>query len=314
MSRARVHGAGPTGCLAALALAQVGWQVQLNDPLERAVLLRRQRAYALTHSSMGFLDRLGLGRAVAPHLVPFSSLELMDQGTGRQSHFSGADLGQRGLLVDADLRRSRLHRRLGVDNFRGLSELFAETPPQLEELFQWVQPNLAFLPAGPSLPDPARLLSSPRCAEIVAQIRDQQQFDLILFDTPPAMDLVDPLLIAEHTDGLMLLVSVGQIHRDLPAQVVRKVKESNLDLLGVVTNQRVEILTASGGDYNYAYGYASSYNRYSEGASKAPQSSPEDKSSLQKAAAAVLRSANSRLQGAKPTPASDDESQDRTQS
>ena len=96
MSRARVHGAGPTGCLAALALAQVGWEVHLDDPLDASMLLRRQRAYALTHSSMGLLDRLGLGQALAPQLVPFSSLELMDQGTGRQCHFSGADLGQRG--------------------------------------------------------------------------------------------------------------------------------------------------------------------------------------------------------------------------
>ena len=96
MSRARVHGAGPTGCLAALALAQVGWEVHLDDPLEAPVLLRRQRAYALTHSSMGLLERLGLGQALAPQLVPFSSLELMDQGTGRQCHFSGADLGQGG--------------------------------------------------------------------------------------------------------------------------------------------------------------------------------------------------------------------------
>lgn len=96
MSRARVHGAGPTGCLAALALAQVGWEVYLDDPLEAPVLLRRQRAYALTHSSMGLLDRLCLAQALAPQLVPFSSLELMDQGTGRQCHFSGADLGQGG--------------------------------------------------------------------------------------------------------------------------------------------------------------------------------------------------------------------------
>ncbi len=94
MSQARVHGAGPTGCLAALALAQVGWEVQLCDPLDANQLLRRQRAYALTHSSAALLDRLGLWQAIKPQLAPFSSLELWDQGTGRQSHFSVADLGR----------------------------------------------------------------------------------------------------------------------------------------------------------------------------------------------------------------------------
>ena len=93
MSQARVHGAGPTGCLAALALAQVGWQVHLHDPLDASGLLRRQRAYALTHSSFGLLDRLGLWQMLEPQLVPFSSLELWDQGTGRQCQFNAADLG-----------------------------------------------------------------------------------------------------------------------------------------------------------------------------------------------------------------------------
>jgi len=106
MSQAHVHGAGPTGCLAALALAQVGWQVHLYDPLDAPALLGRQRAYALTHSSASLLDRLGLWQALKPRLVPFSSLELWDQGTGRQCHFSGDDLGQgqrRGRAASGDL-------------------------------------------------------------------------------------------------------------------------------------------------------------------------------------------------------------------
>lgn len=304
-------------------LARVPFLPLITDqPMAEAIKrMEPEEKFGLRESLRSFYQSLRILRANRTLRVVAITSSSAGEGKTTTISLLGqtlVDMGMKVLLVDADLRRARLHHRLGVDNFRGLSELFAETPPQLEELFQWIQPNLAFLPAGPNLPDPARMLSSPRCAEIVAQIRDQQQFDLILFDTPPAMDLVDPLLIAEHMDGLMLLVSLGQIHRDLPAQVVRKVKESKVDLLGVVTNQRVEILTASGGDYgyayDYAYGYASSYSRYSEGASKAPQSSPEDKSSLQKAASAVLRSANSRLQGAKPTPASDDESQDRTQS
>ena len=47
------------------------------------------------------------------------------------------------LLVDADLRRARLHRRLGVDNSRGLSELFGEAPPPLDDLLQWINPLTA---------------------------------------------------------------------------------------------------------------------------------------------------------------------------
>ena len=123
MSRARVHGAGPTGCLAALALAQAGWQVSLHDPLDGPLLLRRQRAYALTHSSADLLERLGLWQQLTPQLVPFSSLELWDQGTGRQCPFTAADLapGHRrgrgaGVAPDpASAANARAHRsdRLG---------------------------------------------------------------------------------------------------------------------------------------------------------------------------------------------------------
>ena len=167
------------------------------------------------------------------------------------------DMGMKVLLVDADLRRPRLHQRLGLDNTRGISELFSENPPPLEDLYHWVNPNLALLAVGNKLPDPARLLSSERCGEIIQQIRDQQEFNLIVFDTPPALELVDPLLISEHMDGLILLVSLGKIPRELPVQVIRKIKESGVDLLGVVTNQRT--FTASGYGYGYGYGYGERY-------------------------------------------------------
>ena len=113
-----------------------------------------------------------------------------------------ADLGLKVLLVDGDLRQVRLHQRLGVDNSRGWSEMFGETPPPLEELIQWPEANLA-ASGGPRPPDAAKLLSSQRCGTVILQIRDLVDFDLVLFDTPPALDLVDPLLLAEHLDGLL---------------------------------------------------------------------------------------------------------------
>lgn len=182
------------------------------------------------------------------------------------------DMGMKVLLVDADLRRARLHQRLGLDNSYGISQMFVESPPALDDLYQWVNPNLAVLTGGTPLPDPARLLSSSRCGEIIQEIRAQKQFDLILFDTPPAFELVDPLLIAEHMDGLLLLVSVGKVNRDLPAQVVRKIQATNVDLLGIVVNQRVESASGIGG-YGYGYGYG--YSNYGYISAYAPLPNPE---------------------------------------
>ena len=93
--RALVNGAGPTGALTALALADAGWQVQISDPLPAAVLLERSRAYAFTHSSQRLLEQLGLWSVVQALLVPFRSLQLLDLATQRQVPFCLADLGSR---------------------------------------------------------------------------------------------------------------------------------------------------------------------------------------------------------------------------
>lgn len=96
---ARVNGAGPTGALAALALARAGWRVQLVDPLTPAQLASRSRAYALTHSSRALLEGLGLWQPLQPALAPFRRLELCDRALQQQVSFSGADL--RGGPADA---------------------------------------------------------------------------------------------------------------------------------------------------------------------------------------------------------------------
>jgi 2-octaprenyl-6-methoxyphenol hydroxylase len=90
---ARVVGAGPTGALAALALAQVGWRVQLCDPLSRVALLDRSRAYALNHSSRRLLRRLGLWEELQQEFVPFRELQLRDLGSGADTAFTSPDLG-----------------------------------------------------------------------------------------------------------------------------------------------------------------------------------------------------------------------------
>ncbi len=89
---ARVNGAGPTGALAALALADAGWRVTLVDPLDRGQLLQSSRGYAFTHSSQLLLIRLGLWHELRAVMVPFTNLELADLAIARQVSFGSADL------------------------------------------------------------------------------------------------------------------------------------------------------------------------------------------------------------------------------
>ena len=85
-------GAGLTGCLAALALARAGWVVQVVDPLRREHLLSRQRAYALSQSSLTLLRQLGLAAALAPHLCSFDQLTLQANRGHTQARIHWSDL------------------------------------------------------------------------------------------------------------------------------------------------------------------------------------------------------------------------------
>jgi 2-octaprenyl-6-methoxyphenol hydroxylase len=92
---AQVHGAGPTGCLAALALADAGWTVTIADPLSAAQLGNRSRAYAFNHSSQRLLDQLGLWGELESLMVPFRQLQLRDQALDGEVPFGVADLPPR---------------------------------------------------------------------------------------------------------------------------------------------------------------------------------------------------------------------------
>jgi succinoglycan biosynthesis transport protein ExoP len=163
------------------------------------------------------------------------------QGEGRSTFTSLyaralSDLGKRVLVVDADLRHPMMHQYFGVANERGLSTLLSDGSSAPEQFIHAPRDSLHLLTAGPTPSDPPSLLSSERCAVLVEQIRSLGTYDYILFDLPPALELSDSLLISEHLDGILFLVSLGLVHRDLPAQALKRIQTTRTPVLGVVSN------------------------------------------------------------------------------
>jgi len=180
------------------------------------------------------------------------------------------ELGQRVLLVDSDLRKPQIHYRLGVDNINGLSNLLTDEAPDWRSLITPVanHPGWDLLTAGPQPPDPPRLLSSQRMAKLVQDITTCDDYDLVIVDTPPALGLADASLVAENMDGLLMVISLGQVPRDLPKQAIRRIREAGAPMLGVITNSRQvrrgrDVATAySYSAYGYGYGYGYDYAGY----------------------------------------------------
>ena len=167
-----------------------------------------------------------------------------------------SEMGQRVLLVDADMRKPQMHHRLGLNNLTGLSNLLTDDSLAWREVLQPVadHPNWRLLSAGVRPPDPPRLLSSARMADLVGELADSGEFDLILYDTPPALGLADACLLAEHLDGIMLVVSLNRVDRSLPVQSIERIQASGVPLLGLISNSRTARQVGKSSPYGYGYG------------------------------------------------------------
>ncbi len=176
-----------------------------------------------------------------------------------------ADLGKRVLLVDADLRKSQIHKRLKINNLIGLSNYLSDNSLDIGKIIQRVPgyDNWSVITAGQSVPDSNRLLSSNRMKDLVLKLRENKNFDYILFDTTPLIGLADALLVSQFTDGVILLVSVNGVDRSLPLASMERIKSSKVLFLGTLTNSLKEQKNNSFGYGNYgSYGYGK-YNAYS---------------------------------------------------
>jgi capsular exopolysaccharide synthesis family protein len=165
---------------------------------------------------------------------------------------AAAAMGLRVLLVDADLRRPRIHETTDLPNVWGLSNVIS-SEINVDDVIQRspVEDNLYVLTAGQIPPDPTRLLCSKKMRDLVE--RFQEAFDLVLFDTPPLLGLADARLLAGHTDGIVMVVGLGRTDRSVLTQVLYGLKTSRAKVLGLVANG-VKGYTAPG-SYDY-------YQRY----------------------------------------------------
>lgn len=148
---------------------------------------------------------------------------------------TAASMGQRVLLVDADLRRPQLHARLGLPNEQGLSDVIA-TDLSLNDAIvrSSVEENLFVLTAGQSTSDSIKLLSSAKMQYLMEQF--QAFFDLVIYDTPPLLGLADGNIVAANTDGIILVVGLQKTDRSLLTKSLEGLKISGTPILGVVAN------------------------------------------------------------------------------
>ena len=167
---------------------------------------------------------------------------------------TAAIMGKKVLLVDCDLRKSKIHKLTQLNNIWGISSLISSDIDVNQVIQEMPGLNdLSVITAGPLPPDPARLLSSDKMGQMMDYF--SENFDLVIYDTPPLSGLVDARLVAVHTDGVMLVVRIDKTDKSALKQLVDTLKASPINLLGVVVNGE----KFRGLGYNYNYSYSSYY-------------------------------------------------------
>jgi len=163
-----------------------------------------------------------------------------------------AQLGDRTLLIDADLRKPGIGRllSLGSGKYAGLSSFLAGVSSlDLVTIQHPAIPNLSAIPTGPLPPNPADLLSSHKLDDAIAELRTK--FKFIVIDSPPIMAATDAVILSVKADGVLLVVRSGETPKEAFTRTRDLLSSVKAHLLGVVLNA----VDSNAPDYYYSYRY-----------------------------------------------------------
>jgi capsular exopolysaccharide synthesis family protein len=180
---------------------------------------------------------------------------------------SFATLGERTLLIDADLKLPSLHRIFGVPKRPGLSDVLTGQMTSENVIVPTGIENLDIMPVGPKSPCPVELLESPMMTDIFDELRER--YKTIVVDSTPLHGMSDAFVLSRKVDGVVLVVSVGKTRIDGFKKIVTQLQSMKARLLGVVYNHQNRVRRA-----DRAY-YYTGYYRYG---TSAPD--PEDRADL----------------------------------
>lgn len=163
-----------------------------------------------------------------------------------------AQLDKMVLLVDADLKKPKLHAIFGVDNSTGLSSFL--TRQVIKEITRESGvTNLSLITSGPIPPNSSELLSSKRMKEFIDLA--SEKFDVIVFDSAPLVTVTDASILSTLVDGTVIVVRAGKTTFDVAKRGVKLLRDINSRILGTVLNG----LDTKGEGYEYLYPYYYSY-------------------------------------------------------
>lgn len=164
-----------------------------------------------------------------------------------------AQLGQRVLLIDADMRKPSVHKSLNLPNERGLSNLLTGDADTRSLILATKVRNLGVLTAGPTPPDPVELLMGPRLGLLLEKAQEMG-FAQVIIDAPPLLGIADAIVLGNQIQHIVFAVKASETKKNSIKDALRRLRNAGLQPMGVVlTHARSE--HASDYAYEAYYGY-----------------------------------------------------------
>jgi protein-tyrosine kinase len=161
---------------------------------------------------------------------------------------------RRALIIDADLRCSRLHVPLGAPASPGLTDYLRGEVDELAIIQHGLDGNLCFIPGGNAVTNPSELLSNGRMKVLLDRV--MPVFDWVILDSAPLLPVADSSLLADLVDGALLVIRAGQTPVETAQRACQELQGRNI--VGVVLNA-VGPQHAYGAYYSSTYGYGYGY-------------------------------------------------------
>ncbi|MEL6341918.1 MAG: polysaccharide biosynthesis tyrosine autokinase [Myxococcota bacterium] len=235
----------------------------LNSNRDRAIFVNARPRSAVAECLRSIRTNIMFRTQQRAGHLPFRTLVITSAAPREGKSFMSSNLatiiamtGSRVLLIDADLRRPRIHRLFEVPNDRGLSDVLSGEAPIEDVIINSHVSGLDLVVAGAIPPNPSELLGNERMQNIKSMIRG---YDIVMIDTPPVTVVADPMVLTPLADGVILVVESNRTSKSMVTQAASRLEQMGSNTLGAVVNKLDVKRTGYG--YNY---YSEDYGYYSE--------------------------------------------------